>query len=165
MSTVQNYPNLQQGSFSFLKCIYLWLCWVLVAAWASLGCREQGLPSRCGVQAPHCRGLSCCEPRLEGAWASGLVACELSGCSSWALEHRPNSCGAGAQLLCGTWNLPGPVMEPESPALAGGFFATEQPGKPVCVCIYVYIYYIHSVSSLPNTKIGKEETQKWERKK
>ena len=27
--------------------------------------------------------------------------------------------------------LPDPGIEPESPALAGGFFTTEQPGKPV----------------------------------
>ena len=28
------------------------------------------------------------------------------------------------------WDLPGPEMEPMSPALAGGFFTTEPPGKP-----------------------------------
>ena len=27
-------------------------------------------------------------------------------------------------------NLPDPGIEPESPALAGGFFTTEPPGKP-----------------------------------
>jgi len=27
-------------------------------------------------------------------------------------------------------DLPGPGIEPVSPALAGGFFATESPGKP-----------------------------------
>ena len=43
--------------------------------------------------------------------------------------------------------LPDPGVEPvspASPALAGGFFTTEPPGKPiyvyVCVCIYIYIY-------------------------
>ena len=29
-------------------------------------------------------------------------------------------------------DLPDPNMEPESPALAGGFFTTEQPGKSLC---------------------------------
>ena len=29
------------------------------------------------------------------------------------------------------WNLPGPGIEPVSPALAGGFFITEPPGKAV----------------------------------
>ena len=28
-------------------------------------------------------------------------------------------------------NLPNPGIEPASPALAGGFFTTEPPGKPV----------------------------------
>jgi len=28
------------------------------------------------------------------------------------------------------WDLPRPGMEPMSPALAGGFFTTEPPGKP-----------------------------------
>ena len=28
------------------------------------------------------------------------------------------------------WDLPGPGLEPESPALAGGFLTTVPPGKP-----------------------------------
>ena len=28
------------------------------------------------------------------------------------------------------WDLPGPGIKPMSPALAGGFFSTEPPGKP-----------------------------------
>ena len=28
------------------------------------------------------------------------------------------------------WDLPGPGLEPESPALAGGFLTTAPPGKP-----------------------------------
>ena len=32
-----------------------------------------------------------------------------------------SSCGARAYLLCGMWDLPGPGLEPVSPALAGGF--------------------------------------------
>ena len=27
------------------------------------------------------------------------------------------------------WDLPGPGLEPASPALAGGFLTTERPGK------------------------------------
>ena len=46
-----------------------------------------------------------------------------------ALEHRLNSCGPWAELHCGAWDLPGPGIEPASPALAGGFFTTEPPGK------------------------------------
>ena len=28
------------------------------------------------------------------------------------------------------WDLPGPGLEPEFPALAGGFLTTAPPGKP-----------------------------------
>ena len=32
-------------------------------------------------------------------------------------------------MLHGIWDLPGQGIEPMSPALAGGFFITEPPGK------------------------------------
>ena len=54
----------------------------------------------------------------------------FSGCSTWALEHRLNSCSTQAQLLCGMWDLPALGMEPVSLALADEFFTTESPGKP-----------------------------------
>ena len=53
----------------------------------------------------------------------------LRSFSSKALEHRLNSWGPRAQLLCGMCHLPRPGIEPMSPALAGGFFTTEPPGK------------------------------------
>ena len=34
-----------------------------------------------------------------------------------------------AYLLCGMWGLPGPRIEPVSPALAGRFLSTLPPGK------------------------------------
>ena len=54
----------------------------------------------------------------------------LRSCGSQALKHRLNSCGARAQLLCGTWDLPGSGIKLASPALTGGFFTTELSGKP-----------------------------------
>ena len=54
----------------------------------------------------------------------------FSSCGSWALEHRLSSCGARDELLCGMWDLPGPGLEPVSPALAGRFLITAPPGKP-----------------------------------
>ena len=33
-------------------------------------------------------------------------------------------------MLRGMWDLPGPGLEPVSPALAGGFLTTVPPGKP-----------------------------------
>ena len=53
----------------------------------------------------------------------------FSSCGLRALEHRLNSCGSWAQLLCGTWDLPGPGIEPVSPELASGFLTTVPPGK------------------------------------
>ena len=53
----------------------------------------------------------------------------LSSCGSRALECRLSSCGAWALLLCSMWDLPGPGLEPMSPALAGGFLTTAPPGK------------------------------------
>ena len=42
-------------------------------------------------------------------------------------------------------DLPNPGLEPESPALAGGFFTSETPGKPIyvcdmCACIYLKFF-------------------------
>ena len=46
--------------------------------------------------------------------------------------------------------LPHPGMEPVSPALAGGFFTIEPPGKPIrYICIYTYTcMYIYDISIL-----------------
>ena len=69
----------------------------------------------------------------------------FSSCSKWGLlshcirglvaehrfqAHQLSNCGAWASLLRGMWVLPGPGIEPVSPALAGGFLTTEPPGKP-----------------------------------
>ena len=74
-------------------------------------------------------------------WASvvvahGLSSCgsrvlehRLSSCGSRALEHRLSSCGAQTQLLRGMWDLPGPGLEPMSPASAGGLLTTVPPAK------------------------------------
>ena len=59
------------------------------------------------------------------------TACGLSSCGPWAPEHWLNSRGTHARLLHGMWDLPGPGIEPVSPALAGGFFTTETPGSPI----------------------------------
>ena len=71
----------------------------------------------------------CYGARALGMWASVVVAHGLSSCGSQALECRLSSCGAWASLLRGMWDLPGPGLEPVSPALAGGFLTTAPPGK------------------------------------
>ena len=68
-------------------------------------------------------GLQAC--KLQQLWHMGFSSCGLR-----ALEHRLSSCGARAQLLRGMWDLPGPGLEPVSPALAGGFLTPAPPGKP-----------------------------------
>ena len=67
------------------------------------------------------------EHRLLGAWALVLAAYELS-CGTWSLGHRLSSCSTWTLLHC-MYNLPGPGIEPVSPALSGGFSSTVQPRK------------------------------------
>ena len=95
----------------------------------------------CGARASHCGGFSCCGARALGAWASVVVACGLSSCGSQAVERRLSSCGAWAYLLHGMWDLPGPGLEPMSPALAGGFLTTEPPGKPL-ISIFIFMFFL-----------------------
>ena len=95
----------------------------------SSSCGEWGLILHCGAWASHCGGFSCCGAWALGVWASVAVARGLSSCGSWALECRLSSCGTWAQLLHRMWDLPGPGIEPMSPALAGGFLTTAPPGK------------------------------------
>ena len=69
---------------------------------------------------------------LQKLWHVGsvVVARGLSSCGSRALQRRLSSCGAQALLLRGMWDLPGPGLEPVTPALAGGFSTTVPPRKP-----------------------------------
>ena len=43
------------------------------------------------------------------------------------------------------WDLPGQELEPESLALAGGFFTTELPGKPFpFLLIILHLWLVES---------------------
>ena len=115
----------------FILFIYFWLLWVFIAAFVSfLYLRRAGATLRCCAWASHCGGFSCCRARALGTQASVVAACRLGSCGSRALECRLSSCGSWALLLRGMWDLPGPGIEPVSPALAGGFSTTVPPGKP-----------------------------------
>ena len=92
--------------------------------------RRAGATLHCSAQASHCGGFSLCGAQGLGAWASVVAVRGLSSCDSRAVEHRLSSCGAQASLLHGMCDLPGPGIEPMSPALAGGFSTTAPPGKP-----------------------------------
>ena len=50
------------------------------------------------------------------------------------------------------WDLPGPGLEPVSPALAGGFLTTAPPGKPQCIRFYENILEGH----LTQLKVGRK---------
>ena len=72
-----------------------------------------------------------------GKWGPLFIAVRgpLTIAASLVAEHRLqmrrlSNCGSRAQLLCGTWDLPTPGLEPVSPALAGRFSTTAPPGQP-----------------------------------
>ena len=95
-----------------------------IAAQAFLQLPRAGPTPPCSAWTSHCSGFFCRRAWPLGHEGFSSWACGFSSWCSWALEHRLRSCG-------GFWNLPRPGMESVSPALAGGFFATEPPGKPL----------------------------------
>ena len=108
----------------FLKLLfYFCLCCIFVAVLAfSVVLESQRYSLVAGTWASHCCGFSCLEHRLWGIAGFG-------SCGSRALGHRFNSRGVQAQLLWGMWDLPGPEIEPTTPALAGQFLTTGPPGE------------------------------------
>ena len=40
------------------------------------------------------------------------------------------------------WDLPNPGIEPEAPALAGGFFTAAPPGNPELYKLYFYCWQV-----------------------
>ena len=112
--------------FIFYFLIYFWLCWVFVAArrlslFAASGWGGYSL-LRCAVFSLRWLLLL----QSTGSRRTGF-----SSCGTWAPERRLSSCGAQAEWLRGMWDLPGPGLEPVSPALAGRFLTTAPPGKSV----------------------------------
>ena len=84
-------------------------------------------------------GLSFCVRAFSSCGKRGplfiVVHGPLTIVASLVAEHRLqtrrlSNCGSRAQLLCGTWDLLRPGLEPVSPALAGRFSTTAPPGKP-----------------------------------
>ena len=121
------------GGFYFylscLKCLFIYGCagsLLLLGLWLV----SEGRGSPLAVV----RGLLVAVASLVEGPRLCLGCTGVIACGSPALELRISSCGARAYLLHGMWDLPGSGIEPVSPALAGGFFATEPPGKP---CFYL----------------------------
>ena len=110
-------------------------------------CAEWGLLSSCRVQASHCSGFSCCRTQA-------LCCVGFCGCRSCSLEHRLSSCGSWALLSQGVWNFPRAATEPVSPALTGGFFTTEPPGRPLHTGFHLQVlFYQAQDPSLPEGAI------------
>ena len=112
--------------------LFLGLCCVFVTAravFSSSVSRVSSLAVVCGLLiAVPSLTMEC---RLQGAWASVVAACWLSSCAS-GLEST-GSTGVACRLSCSTAR--GTFLDQGSnlclPALAGGFFPTEPPGKPL----------------------------------
>ena len=52
-------------------------------------------------------------------------------------------------------DLPEPGIKLTSPALAGGFFTTEPPGKPIINCVYYNVRHsLYSVGNLTQKLMG-----------
>ena len=66
-------------------------------------CNEWGLNSGCGMQTPHCGGLSCRRAPALGMQAPLVAARGLSSFGSWALENRIRSWGhrLSCPIACG----------------------------------------------------------------
>ena len=90
--------------------IYFWLRWVFVAV------RRLSLVAVSGGCSPlWCPGFSL--RWLLLLWSTG------SRCAGSVVVAHRLSCSMGL------WDLPGPGLQPFSPALAGGFLTTASPGK------------------------------------
>ena len=135
---------LEDSSFLFLILFtYFWLCWVFIAVWAFLQLWQAGATSSFFVRPFYCGG-SPCGTQAVGAQASVAVGSQVP-----QLWHM-------GLVLCGMWDLPRPGMEPMSPALAGGFFTTESPGKPEGSSCYPFHPY--TMSWGPDTICPKPNT-------
>ena len=111
--------------FKFYVIIFICLLWAVLGLRCCTGFSLVAASRGYSLFAVH--GLSL--QRLLLLWSMGSGMCGLSSCGSWALEHRLSSCGAQAELLCRTWDLPGPGIEPVSPVLADRFLTTEYLGS------------------------------------
>ena len=126
-----------KNKFIYYLFIHFWLRWAFVAVCGLSLVVASRVTLHCSAQASHCGSFSCCGAQALGAQASIVLAHGLSSCGSQALEFRLSSCGARAYLLYGMWDLPGPRLEPISPALASRFLTTAPPGKslPINFCL------------------------------
>ena len=124
----------------FKKCIYFFTVLGLCCCTGFFffpSCGKQGNPLAAA------RGLLLGGFPCGGAWAQGHAG--LLSCSSWAPRLWSTSAiivvhSLGTILLHGTWGHPRSGTELMSPALAGGFFTSEPPGKPLSPPPQIVLY-------------------------
>ena len=115
----------------FFKCMYLFLTMLGLCCCVGFSLAVVIGPTLAVVHGLLIAVTSLVEHGLSGVQASVVGAHGLSSYGSWALQHRLNNCGTGAQLFHSICDIPGPGIEAMSPAFTGGFFTTESPGKPL----------------------------------
>ena len=93
----------------------------------------------CRVRAFLCYGVSL---RSMGYQCTGFSSWSAGTLWLWFVNSRAwlSSRGTQAQLLQGMWDLPGPGIEPASPALASGFF-THWTTKEILLVIFKYAFF------------------------
>jgi len=98
-----------------------------------------------GYSLSWCLGSWCADFSKTAVHGSVASACGLS------------SCGTQAWLLCSIWHLPGPGIQPVSPALAGGFLITGPPGQ------FSFVYFKNPVTiwNTPTDVRSRVTWRKW----
>ena len=105
-------------------------------------CGERGLLS--SVLASHCHGFSCCRPQILGRMS-------FSSYGSWAVETGSAATAHkfSCSMACG--DFPRSGIKSMSPTLSGGFFTTQQPGKPWGHVAFYILFSTHLGTWLPHT--------------
>ena len=93
------------------------------------------------------RATLCCSARAS--YLSGFCYCREQALGDQASAVATHRLSSVSQLLLGMWNLPGPEMEPMSPALAGRFLFTVPLGRSPIIQSFYYV----SAANTDNDKL------------
>ena len=124
--------------YKFILFFQFWLRWVFFVV-----CRLSLVAVSGGYSSLQFAGFSL--QWLLLFQSTGSRRTGFSSCGLRALERRLSSCDAWDQLLRSMWDLPGPGLEPVSPALAGGFLTTvptEKPSHPLYDATYSVFFWV-----------------------
>ena len=83
----------------------------------------------------------------RSTWDLLLWLAGFSSCDAQALEHEGSvvvACKLSCPVACGIL-VPGPGIEPVSPALEGRFLTTGPPGKSVDLFFFVCFPYVTEI--------------------